>query len=434
MCFGLASCVKALMTSIRKRKPEEELSNSKDKKPCAVPESQDIFDSDDDVLFMSQKPNSDPLAQDVTPTQNIQAAPSPPLPVKQPVKPVKSKEDRVAMSSDIDKIIASISGLSQKFGGIRKEMSEINDRVASSNVRIDNLSSEVSRDREEVLQVVKELDERIDGLAEKVEEDREAFSQSVREAVDIRLEDFGLGSGARPSQSPGTSKSGSNQGGGSRATQSSSSPTSSSYLLSRKSLHVWPLKSPSSDALMEYSREFLGINDEFRTFKIVSIAACRSYPNSKIRNEYTVLFASISERDCFRALASKLRPFTNREAGMRLALPDHLVATFKLLEHEGFRINQRRPGTKRSIKFDDISESLVMDIKLPGAAWVKITPAQVTMASRGRKMNRVPAVSEILNISAEDLPEPTAGYPQANDDPCTGLGDMDEEMPGSAGE
>ena len=106
---------------------------------------------------------------------------------------------------------------------------------------------------------------------------------------------------------------------------------------------------------------------------------------------------------------------------MKLSLPDHLVSTFKLLENEGFRIVRRRPGTKRSIKFDDRSCSLVMDVNLPNAAWVRLTPDQIHQAARTRKTDRIPAVSELLAISASDLPEESTRG-------ASGDGDEDDDM------
>ena len=137
---------------------------------------------------------------------------------------------------------------------------------------------------------------------------------------------------------------------------------------------------------------------------MVSVGACRQTPQSKIQNECCIVFATIADRDTFRAYAPKLQPYRQREAGIRLALPDHLLSTFKLLEHEGFKIVNRCPGTKRSIKYEDRSRSLVLDVKLPGAERVRISPEQVVAASRGRKKNRVPAVSEILRMANEDMP------------------------------
>ena len=142
-------------------------------------------------------------------------------------------------------------------------------------------------------------------------------------------------------------------------------------------------------------------------FSIVGLSACKQ---SRIENEYSVQFSNIANCDSFWSLASRLHSF-QRTAGMRLALPDHLIQTFKTLEDEGFRIVRRRSGTKRSIKFDDRTRSLVMDVKLPDSAWVRLTADQVFQASRSRKTKYVPAVSEILAISASDLPEPHDGLP-----------------------
>ena len=90
---------------------------------------------------------------------------------------------------------------------------------------------------------------------------------------------------------------------------------------------------------------------------------------------------------------------------MRLALPDFLMSTFKILENEGYRITQRRPGTKRSIKFQDSNRSLVMDVKLPSSSWVRITPEDVHSAVSGRRRERIPAVAEILQIGGQPLPQ-----------------------------
>ena len=75
------------------------------------------------------------------------------------------------------------------------------------------------------------------------------------------------------------------------------------------------------------------------------------------------------------------------------------------LVNEGFRVAQHRPGTKRSIKFDDRLCSLFMDVKLPGVAWVQITPEHIHQASRGCRVKWVPAVADILELSSRDLPE-----------------------------
>ena len=81
------------------------------------------------------------------------------------------------------------------------------------------------------------------------------------------------------------------------------------------------------------------------------------------------------------------------------------MSTFKLLENEGYRIVQRKPGTKRSIKYDDLDRSLVMDVKLPGANWVRVTPDQVARVSRGRRPKIATTVEDVLAVGSLEMPE-----------------------------
>ena len=153
-------------------------------------------------------------------------------------------------------------------------------------------------------------------------------------------------------------------------------------------------------------------NEEFLAFGITSITACKPLPQTKESGEFTVEFAGISDRDSFKSYAPRLKPY-NREAEIRLSLPDFHFSTFKRLEHEGYQLVCRRPGTKRSIKYDDISRSLVMDVKLPGMNYARIQPDQVlgARASKSEKEQQTPLVSEILAISAQELPEETGPSP-----------------------
>ena len=115
-----------------------------------------------------------------------------------------------------------------------------------------------------------------------------------------------------------------------------------------------------------------------------------------------------------------------------MALPDFLVSTFKVLENEGYRIAKRRPGTKRSIKFYDSNRSLIMDVKLPSASWVRITPDDVLGAVSSRRCERMPAVAELLEIGGEPLPaSPRAGSSSYAGGPVrSGGDDLDDDMAG----
>ena len=124
--------------------------------------------------------------------------------------------------------------------------------------------------------------------------------------------------------------------------------------------------------------------EEMACLDVVSIRNCRKLPHMKIQQEYSVEFASVADCDSFRSYDPRIHQF-RRTAGMCLLLPDFLVSPFKTLEYEVFLIVQSVPGTKRNIKFDDAARSVVLDIKLPGASWVRITPVDVLQASGARR-------------------------------------------------
>ena len=80
--------------------------------------------------------------------------------------------------------------------------------------------------------------------------------------------------------------------------------------IARRSLHVWPLESPTREALMEFAKKFFQmLDDDFAALQIVRITPCPQLPQSKIRDEFCVEFETISDRDVFKSYASRLRLF-----------------------------------------------------------------------------------------------------------------------------
>ena len=380
------------MPETRKRKKEEEDEQREkrelERKRKVTAEITCIFDTDDDEMIAAAAslPQGDG-GSTTRPSQIIDSS-SPPLQAKARPPPPKTKpdEDRPATSSDIDRIMKSIGALGPRFDSIRADLVCVDGKIGAANVEIEGLRADAVKDRGDVIRAMKEVEERIDGLADQANADREQFESKLAE-LGVSMS----GEGAPVLPAPRTDV----------ATR-----LDQEYLQARKSLHVWPLEAATVAALKKFALDFLKMTqEEFESFGVISVAACRSSPQAKISNEFLVVFGSVGDRDSFKSHAPKLQPYKRREAGIRLALPDHLLSTFKILEHEGFQIAQRRQGTKRSIKYDDRSKSLVLDIKLPGAAWVRILPEQVVVATRGRrKRERVPAVAEILRVAEEDLP------------------------------
>ena len=254
----------------------------------------------------------------------------------------------------------------------------------------------------------------MDQLACQITTDRQNLSQVVRDVVDDKLAEFGICSEDLPQQQQQQQHQKRQRRQENQGLPPSSSPSASAllsgrledeYLLARRSLHVWPVAASSVEALRAFATGYLKLtNEEFSSFGITSVTTRRQATGSKINNECVVVFDGISDRDAFKSHSPKLQPYQQHEAGIRLALPDHLLSTFKILEHEAYQIVRRRPGSRRSIKFDDRIRSLVLDVKLPEAAWVRLYPDQVVKAAKARKKERVPEASEILRLAGEPLP------------------------------
>ena len=94
---------------------------------------------------------------------------------------------------------------------------------------------------------------------------------------------------------------------------------------------------------------------------------------SKIHEEVLIRFQTSQQRDIVQLYAVNLAKHNGR-AGLRMEIPQFLEGVFKmLLEHAGI-LNQRFPGVKRSVKFDDINWNLAIDIKLPHSTrWHRFT-------------------------------------------------------------
>ena len=106
------------------------------------------------------------------------------------------------------------------------------------------------------------------------------------------------------------------------------------------------------------------------------------------------MFSSSRERDLVQSFAANLANH-NGKAGIRMELPEHLRGLFKLFKAHGAELRRKYPGLKRAIKYDDASQSLCMDVKMPDKnKWHKIGEVEMRdiarrfAASTGRKSRR----------------------------------------------
>ena len=86
-------------------------------------------------------------------------------------------------------------------------------------------------------------------------------------------------------------------------------------------------------AVCVFFKDFLKVESP-EDLDIEDFSFPRVVPRSKIRNEVLVRFATVSERDEVISRAVNLKD-TTREAGVRLEIPDHLQADFKVLIQYG---------------------------------------------------------------------------------------------------
>ena len=370
-----------------------------------------LFDSDDDqlVVMASRNAEATATASGPPPTTTSGNPSRPPPPPRAGGDASTAGTDRPATSADIALIMKSIEALTGKFGEVKSGISALEGKFDSQERKVDDFIQKSATERADMAGMIRGVDERVDDLTALVEDGRDALPSTIRSVVDERLAEVGLDSSVSGNAQKRQLSSG------------LSVDKEAVYIKYRKSLHVWPLKDATTTGLADFATTYLKMSqEEFGSFGVCVVRQCRT----KISGEIVVEFDTIAERDGFRSYAPRLASY-NRSVGMRLAVPDYLMSTFKVLENEGFKIVQRMPRTKRSIKFEDVSRSLVMDVKLPGKTWVRVTPEQVSKATRRRKQDVVAGVEDVLAIGGMDLPEGTQGNAP--------LVDTDDGMEESAG-
>lgn len=137
---------------------------------------------------------------------------------------------------------------------------------------------------------------------------------------------------------------------------------------------------------------------------------------SLIQNEVRVVFASSRERDIVQSYASNLAKVQGK-AGIRMELPEHLRGLFKTFEAHSASLRRRFPGLKRAIKYNDQTQSLCMDVRMPDKMrWHKIGEAEMwEILRRYSNMQRVAGGEKagdeedrkkIMSIEGDDLQIP----------------------------
>ena len=107
--------------------------------------------------------------------------------------------------------------------------------------------------------------------------------------------------------------------------------------------------------------------------KIQSVCQAR---RSKITAEVLVVFQTSQQRDAVQSYAFNLATH-NGGAGMRMDIPDFLRGLFRQFETHAINLKNKYGSVKRAIKFDDLENSLYMDVKLEDSDWHRITAQEI---------------------------------------------------------
>ena len=145
-----------------------------------------------------------------------------------------------------------------------------------------------------------------------------------------------------------------------------------------------------------------------------------------VSDEALVLFSDSNVRDMVLGSAAKLGPFrdaTGRPtAGMRMEVPPALQQDFRILFRYGQNLRTRHGlGTRRHVKFDDLTRGLYLNVKLPGDdGWSKVNLDLAKRGLRARDVVEVGNLERRLDINGPPVDRPRAASTSSVQPPMTG--------------
>ena len=161
------------------------------------------------------------------------------------------------------------------------------------------------------------------------------------------------------------------------------------YGLARRSLRIWPIIGRSGEELWRAIGNFLHNLLELPNItedKVEKIARPDRPSSFGAKDEALIIFKAAETRDEVIGASAKLAPRVDAHgkptAGIRIEVPAALRVDFRTLHRFGQQLRNRHgAGTRRHVKFDDVSRSLYLNVKLPGdERWSRV---EVELARRG---------------------------------------------------
>ena len=150
------------------------------------------------------------------------------------------------------------------------------------------------------------------------------------------------------------------------------------YHLCRRSLKLWPVDGDDlPDAVRNFISNKLGFADA--RIRLLGTIEASALPGkaSRDRKEVLATFETREDRDAVKAGGINLAG--QKDVGMSLHVPGHLMDNLVALNGLAYSIKSRNPDTKRSVKFDDSNMGLYLDICIAGK-WRRIGPEEAKQA------------------------------------------------------
>ena len=131
-----------------------------------------------------------------------------------------------------------------------------------------------------------------------------------------------------------------------------------------------------------------------------------------VREEVLVRFKLRSTRDSVIGAAAKLADHKDQDgrptAGMRIEVPPRLQQPFRILFKYGQTLRSRHgQGTRRHVKFDDLTRSLYLNVKLPNdTEWSRVSLDLATRGIRAKQSINDGEIERRLDITGPPVDRP----------------------------
>ena len=190
------------------------------------------------------------------------------------------------------------------------------------------------------------------------------------------------------------------------------------YWVARKKLRCFPVKQgqTASETLANtriFLHEVLAIPEtELHEEAIHDVRRVANRKRSAAQDEVIITFDSVQTRDVVASYASNLATWRSNNrgvnTGLRLEVPDHLCGVFRVLERHAHNLKTKHSYFRRSIKYDDVELSLVLDYCIgENGTWQRANYQEAVEQTRGRLRGLRPSTDDGPSTAGQSSSTPT---------------------------